>query len=97
MKLRGSLELDNISVADGVKQFGAACGVNSALPGAVFTVLQHENDLRTALIENVMAGGDSAARGQTIGMLLGAYHGIEKIPEDWIQSLNCYQQLAQLW
>jgi len=40
------------------------------------------------LPENVMAGGDSAARGLVLGGLLGTRHGAEAWPSDWIKSLE---------
>ena len=58
-----------------IKQFGQMCGIAAALPGALHLVLKYPDDLRTALVENVMAGGDSAARGMVVGMMLGAPSG----------------------
>ena len=76
-----------------VKEFGQMCAIKAALPGAVYTVLQNEDNLEEALIETVMAGGDSAARGMVVGMLLGAYHGPDKIPSRWLDRLNKYEQI----
>ena len=58
-----------------VKGFGQMCGIAAALPGAIHLVLTYPEDLGTALSENVMAGGDSAARGMAVGMILGAALG----------------------
>jgi ADP-ribosylglycohydrolase len=59
-----------------------------ALSSIFVILLQHGDDLETALIENVMAGGDSAARGLVLGMLLGAAHGRRAIPARWLESLD---------
>jgi ADP-ribosylglycohydrolase len=40
-----------------------------------------------ALVENVMVGGDSAARGLVLGMILGAHHGVGAIRNDWMDGL----------
>jgi ADP-ribosylglycohydrolase len=69
------------------------CSIGAALPGAVYTVLKHEDSLEEALIETVMAGGDSAARGMVVGMLLGAYHGADKIPARWLEKLTRRKQI----
>jgi ADP-ribosylglycohydrolase len=41
-----------------------------------------------SLLENTRAGGDSAARGMIIGMILGASLGYEKLPQDWLETMN---------
>ena len=79
-----------------IEQFGQMCGIVSALPGAVHLVLRYGDDLRTALIENVMAGGDSAARGMVIGMILGAALGPDAVPGELLQEMNRFQEINNL-
>ncbi|HSO10397.1 MAG TPA: ADP-ribosylglycohydrolase family protein, partial [Desulfoprunum sp.] len=66
---------------------------NAALPAAVHLILRYETDLRQALIENVMAGGDSAARGLVVGMILGAAGGPAAIPPEWLADLAALPQI----
>ena len=93
MRLRRCLETVQTETRRQIKEFGQMCAINAALPGAVYTVLKNENSLENGLIETVMAGGDSAARGMVVGMLLGAYHDREKIPTQWLENLSKYQQI----
>jgi len=76
-----------------VKRFGQMCEINAAFPGVIHLVARYENDLRQALIENVMAGGDSSARGMITGMLLGAHHGLTAIPEFWLTELSAREKI----
>lgn len=93
LRLRKCLDRPGGSIRQAVKEFGQMCSINAALPGAVYTVLQHDDNLEEALIETVMAGGDSAARGMVVGMLLGAALGEEKIPGRWLNALARYQEI----
>ena len=79
-----------------IAEFGQMCSVEAALPGTIHVITKYEKDLKEALVENVMAGGDSAARGMLVGMVLGAYTGIESIPEDWLETLNTKKRIADL-
>ncbi|MBU0945183.1 MAG: ADP-ribosylglycohydrolase family protein [Proteobacteria bacterium] len=79
-----------------IGQFGQMCTIVSALPGVVHLVLTYGDDLRTALIENVMAGGDSAARGMVTGMILGASLGLDAVPLEWLQGMNRYLEINDL-
>ncbi len=67
--------------------FGQMCAVEAALPATVHLIVSYEDDLKTALVENVMAGGDSAARGVLAGMVLGAWNGMDAIPTEWIDDM----------
>jgi len=93
LRLRRCLDLPETDIRSVIKDFGQMCSVSAALPGAIYTVLQNENNLEEALIETAMAGGDSAARGMVVGMILGAHLGMEKIPPRWLKDLVSYQEI----
>jgi ADP-ribosylglycohydrolase len=70
-----------------IRRFGQMCDVGAGFPGVVHLIAAHENHLEEALIANVMAGGDSAARGLLVGTILGASAGLEGIPAHWRNGL----------
>jgi ADP-ribosylglycohydrolase len=62
----------------------------------VHLIAKYENDLKEALIQAVMAGGDSAARGMIVGMVLGAHLGPENLPIEWISELVVREKIEAL-
>jgi len=88
-----STDVDTRSAID---SFGQACEIDMAFPSTVHLIAKYENDLKASLIENVMAGGDSASRGMLAGMVLGAHLGYDAIPEKWISELNKAGRIAGL-
>lgn len=76
--------------------FGQMCEMYAALPGAIHLIGKYENNLRQGLIENAMAGGDSAGRGLVAGMILGAHLGLEAIPQQWLTELKAYDHITEL-
>lgn len=79
-----------------IQRFGQECNAAAALPGVVHLITTYENDLRRALIANVMAGGDSAARGMATGMILGARSGTSGIPRQWLTDMNKIEEIETL-
>ena len=79
-----------------IKAFGQTCDTSAALPGVIHLVAVFEDDLVSALVENVMSGGDSAARGMAVGMLLGAHVGPAAIPAQWLKDLKACNRIAAL-
>ena len=78
---------------------GKASPTEGTLPGAVYFILKYENDkngLKKALQQNTMVGGDNASRGITIGMVLGAYKGINAIPVEWRETLDEWDYCEKL-
>ena len=71
-----------------IARFGQSCHTPAAFPGVVHLIARYEDDLEEALIQSVMAGGDSAARGMIVGMILGAHLGMESIPKRWLTELR---------
>ena len=76
-----------LPTVEAVAKLGQSCPLEKALPSVFVILLQHGDNLETALIENVMAGGDSGARALMLGTVLGAAHGRRAIPERWIEPL----------
>lgn len=85
-----SREMDTRQV---IAEFGQACSVEAALPGAMHIVARYTDDFEAALVENIMAGGDSAARGMPAAMILGAHHGMKAIPDPWLEGLVIKTQI----
>lgn len=71
-----------------ISGFGQMCETGAAFPAVIHLLARYEDNLKEALVENVMAGGDSAARGMVAGMILGAYLGMDAIPADWLADLK---------
>ena len=75
---------------------GQMCEIQAAFPCVIHLIAKYEDNLKEGLIENAMAGGDSAGRGLTVGMVLGAHLGIDAIPPKWLSDLKAYQQIVDL-
>ncbi|MAS91945.1 MAG: hypothetical protein CMO55_02015 [Verrucomicrobiales bacterium] len=89
---KGDQDLEN---REALKKRGIACDVQQAFPSTMYLLLKYSDNFEAAVEENAMAGGDSAARGMLLGMLLGAYHGIGAIPERLVRGLSAYRSIDQ--
>jgi ADP-ribosylglycohydrolase len=76
--------------------FGQMCEIDAAFPCVIHLLAKYEDNLKAALVANVMAGGDSAGRGLTVGMVLGAHLGVAAIPSEWLSGLKAYRQITAL-
>jgi len=74
--------------------FGQMCEIEAAFPCVIHLIARYEANLSRALIENAMAGGDSAGRGLVAGMILGAHLGLEAIPPRWLTELKAYTRIV---
>ena len=78
---------------------GKASPTEGTLPGAVYFILKYadqEDGLKKALQANAMVGGDNASRSIAIGMVLGAYRGVEAIPSAWRETLDQWKYCEDL-
>lgn len=75
---------------------GKASPTEGTLPGSIYIILKYENDLVAGLKANAMVGGDNAARAVAIGMVLGAYHGVNAIPQELKSTLNAWPKVEKL-
>lgn len=79
-------------------KIGKASPTEGALPSALYFSLKYKDDIEAGLIANANCGGDSAARGIVIGMLLGAQNNLEEFPSThrWISGLNMMKEVENL-
>lgn len=82
---RDGLKSKGEETAAAIARFGQACETKLVFPGVIHLIAKYEDDLKEALIQSVMAGGESAARGSMTGMVLAAHHGAEAIPREWTE------------
>lgn len=82
---------------------GKASPTEGTLPGAIYFILKYadqEDGLKKAFQANTMVGGDNASRAIAIGMVMGAYRGVDAIPKEWRETLDqweyCEELLSQL-
>jgi len=88
-----SKDTDSVSA---IGSFGQSCHTPSAFPGVIHLVAKYEKDLKEALVQAVMAGGDNAARGMAVGMILGAHAGSGNLPEEWLTDLKKAGEIKKL-
>jgi len=79
-----------------IKELGASCNVIGGLAATIYLLINHHDDFDALMRANVLAGGDSAARGIVAGMIVGARYGFEAIKPSWIEELNEYEALNRL-
>ncbi len=62
----------------------------------ILKYVNEENALKNAMVANTMVGGDNASRSIAIGMVLGAYKGVDAIPSAWKDSLDQWEYCENL-
>merc|ERR1719382_1951965 len=75
---------------------GKASPTEGTLPTSVYLVLKYQDDFVAGAKANAMIGGDSASRSIAVGAVLGAFHGVEAIPEDLRVSLNRWKKCEKM-
>jgi ADP-ribosylglycohydrolase len=78
------------------EMFGLACHTLEALPYTLWCLLRYHDQPLEALIQNTLAGGDNAARGMLIGLMMGAAHGTAWMPAAWKSELKAAKEVDSL-
>ena len=87
---------DSRETRSAIADFGQMCEIKAAFPATIHLIAKYESNLKEALVENVMAGGDSASRGMIVGMVLGAYLGMEALPDEWLTEMKQHPFITKL-
>ncbi len=78
------------------RKFGLTCHMPEAFPLTLWFLLRYHDQPLEAIVMNTMAGGDNAARGLLIGLLMGAAHGTAWMPASWIEGLRANDEIQAL-
>jgi ADP-ribosylglycohydrolase len=97
-KLSRAIELpkENISDEDAINQLGGGWIAEEALAIGVFCAMRHQDNYLQGIITAVNHDGDSDSTGSIAGNLLGAYLGINAIPNDWQQKVELRNVIEQV-
>jgi ADP-ribosylglycohydrolase len=94
--VKAGVESQSQNTREVIATFGQMCAIQGALPSTIHLIVKYENNLKEALIENIMAGGDSSARGMIAGFILGCYQGLETIPKQWLDDMTAHEKIIRL-
>ena len=72
-------------------RLSTACYVDDSWPAVLYLLAKYLDQPREALEANTNLGGDNCYRGAVLGGLLGAYHGTEAWPQEWVSGLAEHQ------
>ncbi len=78
----------DISDRQALKQLGEGWVAEETIAVAVYCALKYQHDFEKAIIVSVNHSGDSDSTGAVTGNILGAYLGMQAVPEKFLQNLE---------
>lgn len=86
----------NVNDLDAIHELGEGWVAEETLAIAVYCALKYENDFEKAIITSVNHNGDSDSTGAVTGNILGAYVGINSIPEKFLNNLELKDVISEI-
>jgi ADP-ribosylglycohydrolase len=88
--------MDEIPAIDAIGVLGEGWVAEEAVAIAVYCALKFGDDFTSAIIASVNHKGDSDSTGAITGNILGAYLGIDAIPEQFLENLEFKDMILEL-
>lgn len=86
----------HLNTKEAIEKLGKSCSINGAFASTMYILLKYEGNFTQALKENMLAGGESAARGMIIGGILGIVHHKEILNISFLKQINKHQEIESL-
>lgn len=86
----------NINDLDAIYELGEGWVAEETLAIAVYCALKYENDFEKAIITSVNHNGDSDSTGTVTGNIIGAYLGMNAIPEKFLTNLELKDVISEI-
>lgn len=90
------LSLSDTHPREAVEDLGLGFVGEEALAIGIYCALKFTDNFESALINAVNHDGDSDSTGSITGNILGAYLGIDKIPQSWIDKIELRDVIIQV-
>lgn len=90
-----SLAESNEPPESAISKLGEGWIAEEALAIALYCALK-ETDFKQALVIAVNHDGDSDSTGAICGNIIGAYYGMEAVPEDWLEKIELKDYMISL-
>lgn len=86
----------NINDLDAIHELGEGWVAEETLAIAVYCALKYENDFEKAVVVSVNHNGDSDSTGAVTGNIMGAYLGMNAIPEKFLENLELKDVISEI-
>ncbi len=86
-------DIDTISA---IKELGEGWVAEETIAIAIYCALKFENDFEKAIIASVNHSGDSDSTGAVCGNILGAYLGVDAIPQKYLEKLELKDLIEEI-
>ena len=87
---------ENLDHEVAIDKLGKGWRGDEALAITAYCVLKEPNDFKKAILMSVNHDGDSDSTGAMVGNLLGAFHGLDKIPQGWAETVEISDEIKEL-
>lgn len=91
-----TLAKSNTPDIQAIESLGEGWVGEEALAISIYCALKYQTDFEKAVITAVNHNGDSDSTGAITGNILGAYLGINGIPQNWVREVELTKELTQL-
>lgn len=86
----------NMNDLDAIHELGEGWVAEETLAIAVYCALKYENDFEKAVVTSVNHNGDSDSTGAVTGNIMGAYLGMNAIPEKFLENLELKDVISEI-
>lgn len=81
---------------DCINELGEGWHAEEILARAIYASIKYSNDYKKAILISVNNSGDSDSIASITGNILGAYLGVEAIPQEYLDDIELYDTIAAI-
>merc|ERR1712173_312794 len=75
-----------------MEPYKKSCPQPGSVMGVLYNIIRNCDDYKQGILDEMEGGGDNCSRSLIDGCILGAYHGEDAIPKQWIAKTAVLQR-----